>query len=66
MGLPKNASNFASKAELGRSPLFGTICYLSIRYWVRLLGLNDSRLLKKAYMMQVNLHNNGKNLGYHI
>ena len=59
MGLPKQASNFGVKAELGRSPVFSFICSQVIRYWSRILHMSDDRLLKQAFYSELHIHNNG-------
>ena len=59
MGLPKQATNFGIKAELGRNPIFSYICAQSVKYWIRLLNLPNDRLLKSAYMSEIQLYSKG-------
>ena len=54
MGLPKQVSNFGVKAELGRKPIFAFMCAQALRYWIRLVNLEDDRLLKQAYLSEIN------------
>ena len=61
MGLPRQASNFAIKAELGRKPIFAFICAQTVRYWARLSNMSDARLLKLAYLSEIEMHQSGCN-----
>ena len=61
MGLPRQASNFGIKAELGRKPLFAFICAQAVRYWARLVNMNDNRLLKIAFLSELEVHRCGGN-----
>ena len=53
MGLPRQVTNFGVKAELGRKPIFAHICSQVLRYWVRLVNLEEDRLLKHAYLSEM-------------
>ena len=58
-GMPRRASNFAIKAELGRDPIFSFICKQTLRYWQKLIGLDSNRILKCAYESELEIHNSG-------
>ena len=53
LGVKRNTSNVAVKAELGRFPLFRDVLQIMLKYWIRLLKLDDSRLVKKAYLTEL-------------
>lgn len=59
MGLPRQASNFGVKAELGRNPIFAFICSQVIRYWARIINMDSNRLLKFAYLSELTIHREG-------
>ena len=46
--------------EMGRFPLFNFSAIRCIKYWLRLLTLDISRLPKQAYLMLLNLDEKGK------
>lgn len=52
--------NDIAYAETGRYPLYIFSHVACIKYWLRLVKMNDSRLPKKAYNMQLYLHRQGK------
>ncbi len=60
LGVSKRASNFAVKAELGREPIFVFICSQVIGYWIRILNMNTDRILKRAYMSELEIQNAGE------
>ena len=60
-GLPRQASNFAVKAELGKNPIFAYVCAQAVRFWYHIIGLKSDRLLKCAYLSEVEVHRNGGN-----
>ncbi len=60
-GVPRRASNFAIKAELGRNPIFSTIVGQILRYWKKLIDTDANRILKSAYNSEIEIHRNGGN-----
>ena len=42
------------------TPLFVNSCIRAVKYWVKLLHMNESRLPKQAYHLQINMELNGK------
>ena len=46
--------------ELNRYPVTITCAVISVRYWIRILCMNDGRLPKKAYKMLLHLDERGK------
>ena len=58
-GMPRRASNFAIKAELGRAPIFSFICTQALRYWHKLIKVNTNRILRSAYESELEIHNAG-------
>ncbi len=59
LGVSSTASNFAVKAELGREPIYVFICSQVIRYWIRILNMNTDKILKRAYISELEIHNAG-------
>lgn len=59
LGLPKRASNFAAKAELGRAPLFTFMCSLALKYCVKLIDTDSDRMLWSAFQSELNIHKQG-------
>ena len=59
LGVPSRASNFAVKAELGREPIFAFICCQALRYWIRILNMTEDRLVKSAYLSELDIHKRG-------
>ncbi len=59
LGLPKRASNFAAKAELGRAPLFTFMCSLALKYCAKLVETDTSRILWSAFQSELNIHKQG-------
>ena len=57
--LPRQASNFGVKAELGRAPIFSFMCSQLIRYWIKIISIDANRLLKDAYLSELHIHNEG-------
>ena len=47
--------------ESGRYPLFIQTSTKCIRYWLKLINMEETRIPKKAYRMLYALHSNGKN-----
>ena len=60
MGIQKNSSNVASRAELGRTPLYPNIFGATLRYWCKLITQSKSKLLAMAYHSEMTLSNKGK------
>ena len=58
-GMPRRASNFAIKAELGRETIFSFICAQTLRYWGKLMNLDSNRILKGAYESELEIHKSG-------
>ncbi len=56
LGESSRTSNFAVKAKLGGEPIFAFICSQVIRYWIRILITKTDRILKRAYMSELELH----------
>ena len=46
--------------DLGRYHLFVNSCIRAVKYWFKLLHMNENRLPKQAYYMQINMDLNGK------
>jgi len=57
--LPMHSSNYLLYGETGRYPLFLCSIMNAIKYWLKLLKLPRSRLNKQAYLMLVNMLENG-------
>ena len=57
--LPLHSSNYLLYGEIGRYPLHICSVVNMLRYWIKLLKLPTSRLSKQAYIMQLNMLNNG-------
>ncbi len=60
LGVPSRASNFAVKAEIGREPIFSFICSQTIRFWIRIMEMTNDRLLKQAYLSELEIYRKGK------
>ena len=60
LGVPLKTPNKLVYSELGRYPLYINSVVKVIKYWFRLLQMNDSRLTKQAYLMCVSLDEKGK------
>jgi len=56
LGVSSRASNFAVKAELGREPIFAFICSQALKYWTRILNMSQDRLVKSAYLSELEIH----------
>ena len=59
LGVHKKASNFASRLEFGREPIFNFICSQSFKYYSHLSQLPDVRLLKEAFELDKTLFQDG-------
>ena len=63
LGVKRNTSNIACRAELGRYPIGIHIVCNTYRYYLRIQGMDDSSLLGQAVMAQKTLlFSNNKNL----
>ena len=51
---------FAVQAELGRSPVFSFICGQTLKYWQKLLKTDSDRILKSAYLSELDMYQEGK------
>ena len=60
VGVPSRTPNKMVCGELGRYPLFIASCVRCIKYWFRILFMEQSRLPNQAYRMLVNLDENRK------
>ena len=60
IGLNKSASNIATLGELGRLPLKLTCYRQTLLYFHRLLTLEESTLVKKAFNDSINAYENGQ------
>lgn len=57
LGLNRNASNIGALAELGRFPIVLTIMFKILKYYIRVLQMSDSFLVKKAMLQQNCMYN---------
>ena len=53
--MPKNATNIACKAELGRYPLLLNISKRIMSYYNNIISKPDNTLVYKAYLTQIKL-----------
>ena len=60
LGVPSRTPNKMIYRELGRYPLFIASYVRCMKYWFRLLYMEQRRLPNQAYRMLVNLDENGK------
>ena len=58
LNVPVRTPNKSVYGELGRYPLYINSCMRSIKYWLKLQTMSDSRLPKQAYKMQLKLDEN--------
>ncbi len=59
-GMPRRASHFAIKAELGREPILSFICSQAFKYWRKIICLDSSmEILKGAYESELEIHKSG-------
>jgi hypothetical protein len=52
LGVPRCAANGAAEIELGRDSRRGKTMSLTLKYWQRILRMNNQELLKKCYDWQ--------------
>ena len=50
--------NIAIYGDTGRTPLYITTCVRAVKYWLRLLLMDEDRLPKKAYAMSLGMADN--------
>lgn len=60
LGVPTKTPNKMVYSELGRYPLFINTNIRCLKYWFRLLQMDQDRLPKQAYMMLLSQDQNGK------
>lgn len=60
LGVPTKTPNKMIYGELGRFPLYINSYVRCLKYWFRLLEMDQNRLPKQAYMMLFKLDENGK------
>ena len=60
LNVPKRTPNKLVYGELGRYPLFVNSYIRCVKYWLRLVSMEQSRLPKQAYDMLVKLDENNK------
>ena len=60
LGVPVRTPNKMVYGELKRFPLYINAIIRSVKYWIRLLNMEQSRLPKQAYSMLLSLDSNGK------
>ena len=60
LNVPLKTPNKCVYGELGRYPLFTNSCKRAVCYWMKLLRMNENRLPKQAYSMQIRQMENGK------
>ena len=60
LNVPLKTPNKCVYGDLGRYPLFVNSCIRAVKYWFKLLHMNENRLPKQAYHMQINMELNGK------
>lgn len=60
LGVSQRTTNNAVLGECGRYPIFTLQIIRCIKYWLRLLSMDNSRFPKKSYLMLVYLDETGK------
>lgn len=60
LNVPLRTPNKLVYGELGRYPLFINSCVRTVKYWLRILAMNDERLPKQAYKMLLKVDENAK------
>jgi hypothetical protein len=56
LGVRRNSSNVATRAELGRTPLYPFVVGAVLRYWYKLNTQSKSEILKQAYKSEMDLN----------
>ena len=59
IGFNNITSNLAILAECGRYPLYVNYFTKCIKFWLKIISMNDNRLIKQFYLMDYNLHEMG-------
>jgi hypothetical protein len=54
LGMPRSAANNAAELELGRVSRRGKVLNKITKYWLRLLGMDSSELVKMCYEWEMN------------
>ena len=60
LGVPQKTPNKLMYGELGRYPLFVNSTLLGLKYWLRVLKMEDSRVPKQAYKMMISMDESGQ------
>ena len=60
LGVNNTTSNSAVLAECDRFPLYVNYFTKRIKVWLKIIRMNDNRLVKQCYMMDYNLHEIGR------
>ena len=60
LGVPQKTPNKMVYGELGRYPLFVNSTLLGLKYWLRVLKMEDSRVPKQAYKMMISMDESGQ------
>jgi hypothetical protein len=61
LGVPLRTPNKMVYGELGRYPLFVNSTVRCLKYWLRVLKMDDSRFPKQAYNMMISMDESEKN-----
>ena len=59
LGVKETTSNVATLVDFGRYPMYIIHTIKIVKYWNRLIDIEDHKLVKKAYNTLLNLHNSG-------
>ena len=60
LGVNNTTSNLTVLAECGRYPLHVNYFTNCIKLWLKIISMNDNRLVKQCYLMDYNLHEMGR------
>ena len=60
LGVPQKTPNKMVYGGLGRYPLFVNSTLLGLKYWLRVLKMEDSRVPKQAYKMMISMDESGQ------
>ena len=58
LGVPQKTLNKMVNGELGHYPLFVNGTLLCLKYWLRVLKMEDNRIPKQAYKMMISMDEN--------
>lgn len=61
MCVKQRASNMAVLGDCGRHPLYIAAAKKCIKYWLKIVKMKENRLVKKCYLMLMNLDEKGQN-----